>query len=110
MSGGVGGGVRAAREPVELTELDGGRRVRVRIADQEFVIDAACPHRKGRLVHGHVNPRTLRITCPLHRSVFDLVTGEPLAGPATECLTVSEPVPQPVRRCVADPRPDGAAS
>ncbi|MFE0189670.1 methyltransferase domain-containing protein [Streptomyces sp. NPDC059008] len=70
-----------------LEELPGDR-VRVRVAGREFVIDASCPHRKGRLVHGFVNPRTLRITCPLHRTGFDLATGCPVAGPATDALTV----------------------
>lgn len=71
-----------------LRELADGERLRVRVAGREFVIDAACPHRKGRLVHGYVNPRTLRIVCPLHRSSFDLTTGCPIAGPTTEALTV----------------------
>jgi protein arginine N-methyltransferase 1 len=39
--------------------------VRVRVDGQEYVIVAACPHRKRRLVHGYVNVRKLRITCPL---------------------------------------------
>ncbi|WP_399095378.1 methyltransferase domain-containing protein [Streptomyces sp. BBFR2] len=70
-----------------LEELPGDR-VRVRVAGREFVIDGACPHRKGRLVHGYVNPRTLRIICPLHRSGFDLATGCPVSGPGTDALTV----------------------
>ncbi|WP_083976078.1 Rieske (2Fe-2S) protein [Kitasatospora azatica] len=78
-----------AGDPV-LTELDGGERLRVRVAGREFVIDAACPHRKGRLVHGYVNARTLRITCPLHRTTFDLATGCPVAGPTTDPLTVHQ--------------------
>ncbi|MFI7019405.1 methyltransferase domain-containing protein [Streptomyces sp. NPDC050164] len=70
-----------------LEELPGDR-VRVRVAGREFVIDGACPHRLGRMVHGYVNPRTLRITCPLHRSSFDLATGCPVTGPAEKSLTV----------------------
>ncbi|MFE9534903.1 methyltransferase domain-containing protein [Streptomyces sp. NPDC006691] len=70
-----------------LEELTGDR-LRVRVAGKEFVIDAACTHRKGRLVHGYVNSRTLRITCPLHRTGFDLATGCPVAGPAADALTV----------------------
>ncbi|MGW3151952.1 methyltransferase domain-containing protein [Streptomyces sp. NPDC001177] len=73
-------------DPV-LEELPGDR-VLVRAAGREFEIDAACPHRLGRLVHGHLNPRTLRITCPLHRSSFDLATGCPVTGPAERSLTV----------------------
>lgn len=75
-----------ATEP-SLEELPGDR-LRVRAAGQEFVVDATCPHRKGRLVHGYVNPRTLRISCPLHHSSFDLATGCPVGGPSEEPLTV----------------------
>ncbi|GAA1990117.1 Rieske (2Fe-2S) protein [Kitasatospora viridis] len=74
-------------EETTVEEL-GRDLVRVTVADQEFVIDAACPHRGGRLAHGYVNPRTLRITCPLHRTSFDLATGCVMAGPAAGRLTV----------------------
>jgi type I protein arginine methyltransferase len=60
----------------------------VRAGEQEFVIAAACSHRQGQLLYGHLNERTLRITCPLHHSTFDLVTGGPLAGPANEPLHI----------------------
>lgn len=62
--------------------------IRVRAGGQEFVIDAVCSHRQGRLRYGYVNERTMRITCPLHHSTFDLATGCPLAGPATDLLRV----------------------
>ncbi len=62
--------------------------IRVRIGGQEFVIAAACSHRQGRLLYGHLNERSLRITCPLHHSTFDLATGCPLSGPASEPLRV----------------------
>lgn len=65
-----------------------GEWVRIRVDGQEYVIAAACPHRKGRLVHGYINVRTLRITCPLHNSTFDLATGCPIAGPSTDPLPV----------------------
>ncbi|MCX5389204.1 methyltransferase domain-containing protein [Streptomyces sp. NPDC006482] len=70
-----------------LRELPGDR-LRVRAAGREFVVDASCPHRKGRLAHGHVNPRTLRISCPLHHSTFDLATGSAVGGPCGDPLTV----------------------
>jgi protein arginine N-methyltransferase 1 len=70
-----------------LEELPGGR-LRVRAGGREFIVDGACPHRLGRLVHGYVNPRTLRLTCPLHRTSFDLATGCPVSGPAERALTV----------------------
>lgn len=57
---------------------------------RQFLVTAACPHRNGRLAHGYVNGRMLRITCPLHRSTFDLLTGCPLSGPAAAPLAVQE--------------------
>jgi nitrite reductase/ring-hydroxylating ferredoxin subunit len=63
-------------------------QVRIAVGDQQFLADAACPHRKGRLAYGVVNGRRLLITCPLHASTFDLRTGRPMAGPATEGLCV----------------------
>jgi nitrite reductase/ring-hydroxylating ferredoxin subunit len=65
--------------------------VRVEVNGQEYVIAAACPHRKGRLVYGYVNVRKLRITCPLHGSTFDLATGRPVAGPTADSLPVRGP-------------------
>ncbi|MEU5218662.1 methyltransferase domain-containing protein [Streptomyces sp. NPDC020807] len=79
-------GYGSAAEP-SLEELPGDR-LRVRAAGQEFVVGASCPHRKGRLVHGYVNPRTLRISCPLHHSSFDLATGAAVGGPCGDPLTV----------------------
>ncbi|MFC4033257.1 Rieske (2Fe-2S) protein [Streptomyces polygonati] len=70
--------------------------IRVTVGDRSFELAAACPHRKGRLVHGFVNTRTLRITCPLHRSSFDLATGLPRSGPSCG--------PVPTRPCA---QPDG---
>jgi nitrite reductase (NADH) small subunit len=60
----------------------------VEVAGRQFLVEAACPHRKGRLRYGHVNPRNLRITCPLHYSTFDLTTGRKVAGPACRSLRV----------------------
>lgn len=46
-----------------------------------------CPHRAGRLDHGELNDKRGTITCPLHRSTFDLATGEQLTGPPCGRLT-----------------------
>jgi nitrite reductase (NADH) small subunit len=72
--------IRELSEDLLLIEA-GGRRI---------VTEAACPHRKGRLRFGYLNARTLRLTCPLHHSSFDLLTGEPVAGPACRALRVLE--------------------
>lgn len=68
----------------------GEDRLRVEVGGRCFEIAALCPHRKGLLVHGYLNPRTLRITCPLHHSAFDLATGRRLAGPAECDLAAAE--------------------
>jgi nitrite reductase (NADH) small subunit len=57
----------------------GGRRVRAA---------ARCPHRKGLMVHGYLGKGKPHLTCPLHYSTFDLVTGCALAGPADGPLAV----------------------
>ncbi|MGH8885875.1 MAG: Rieske (2Fe-2S) protein [Egibacteraceae bacterium] len=62
--------------------------LRLEVRGNEFLIGAACPHRKGRLAYGYVNARTLRITCPLHQSTFDLQTGCPVSGPSNAPLRV----------------------
>lgn len=62
--------------------------VLVSVGDLRVLASAVCPHRGGRMLFGHVNARTLRITCPLHHSTFDLRTGRHLAGPACEPLRI----------------------
>lgn len=78
--------------------------IRVRVGGQEYVVAAACPHRRGRLVHGYVNVRKLRITCPLHGSTFDLATGCPVTGPGTDPLPVRQ-----AEACRPDARPAAEA-
>ncbi|GAA1385977.1 hypothetical protein GCM10009613_19260 [Pseudonocardia kongjuensis] len=65
-----------------------GDRLRIRVDGREIIVDALCPHRLGRLSHGHLDARNLRLTCPLHRTTFDLTTGRPVTGPATRPLTI----------------------
>ncbi len=71
--------VRQATDEQLLIEA-GGRRI---------LTEAACPHRKGRLRFGYVNGRALRITCPLHHSTFDLLTGQQISGPVCRPLRVT---------------------
>ena len=61
---------------------------RLDVAGEAYLVPGACPHRKGRLVHGYVNARTSCITCPLHYSTFDLKTGRQLSGPPSEALQI----------------------
>jgi nitrite reductase/ring-hydroxylating ferredoxin subunit len=80
----------AAEAPLEEGEALPEEKVLIKAGDRTFAIDAACPHRKGRLVFGHVNANTLRITCPLHRSTYDLTDGHQISGPAACALNVEE--------------------
>lgn len=52
-----------------------------------YTVPLYCPHRAGRLDHGHVNARRRTVTCPLHYSTFCLRTGRQLSGP--ECGSLS---------------------
>lgn len=57
--------------------------VPVAIADVGGVIhafDDTCTHRECPLSEGEID--ATGVTCPCHRSRFDLRTGEPLNGPA----------------------------
>jgi len=61
----------------------GGRKIALFNVDGTFyAIDDACPHRGASLSEGELSGT--EITCYLHGAVFDLVTGEVLAAPATE--------------------------
>ncbi|MBI2856184.1 MAG: non-heme iron oxygenase ferredoxin subunit [Chloroflexi bacterium] len=47
-----------------------------------YAIDDACTHRGGSLGAGTLEGSALQ--CPLHRSRFDVTTGEAVGRPATE--------------------------
>ena len=50
------------------------------VSGRFYAIGNRCPHANGPLVDGTLEGAT--VICPLHRSRFDLATGEPLHGPA----------------------------
>lgn len=68
----------------------GDGKVRVQAGARAFLVAATCPHRDGLLLYGYVNSARLRITCPLHRSSFDLVTGAVVSGPSDGALDTEE--------------------
>ena len=76
------------RRPGAVRQLD-GNLLQVELDRGTRYCEAACTHRGGRLVHGNVDAARGRLVCPLHRSVFDLETGDALGGPAREALWVS---------------------
>lgn len=70
----------------ELTELPGGDRMRVELADRAVTVSARCPHKGAPLVDGRVLLGAF-LECPWHGATFDLRTGKRLRGP--ECADLS---------------------
>lgn len=71
-------------------EHAGDGKLRVNAGGRVFLVAGKCPHRDGLLLYGYVNEPKLRITCPLHRTTFDLVTGAVVAGPSNAVLETEE--------------------
>lgn len=67
-------------------ELDGATVVIASIGDGHVAFDDSCTHRACPLSEGVLADGS--ITCPCHRSRFDLATGQPLNGPATEPIRI----------------------
>lgn len=61
------------------------------LEDDILHVPRYCPHRAGRLDHGHVNRQRKTLTCPLHHSVFCLRTGAHLSGPDCGPLALQRP-------------------
>ncbi|MFD9630183.1 Rieske (2Fe-2S) protein [Streptomyces violascens] len=84
----------AARERrTQVRQLDGDV-IAIELADRTVLMSGICPHRKGLMRYGKVDPEKLRITCPLHHSAFSIETGERVAGPACEPLRVYDEMPE----------------
>lgn len=69
----------------------------IELEGRTYSVPQCCPHRAGRLRHGHVNVKHKTITCPLHQSRFSLETGEQLGGPPCGRLGVVEVTGKQVR-------------
>lgn len=54
------------------------------VASRIVAFDASCTHRECPLSEGVLDVEAETVTCPCHKSRFDLRTGEPLNGPATQ--------------------------
>lgn len=79
-----------SREARASIEPAGGGKVRVNAGGRSFLVAGTCPHRDGLLLYGYVNEAKLRLTCPLHRTTFDLVTGAVVTGPSDSALETEE--------------------
>ena len=58
----------------------------VKIDGRIYVTDGICTHEYAELSNGFLNEEEKTVTCPLHLSVFDLVSGFPLNPPAEKPL------------------------
>ena len=64
---------------------------RVAVAHDEahlYAFGDECPHQGCSLSEGAFDDRRATIECPVDGSVFDVETGEPLDGPATDPLPI----------------------
>ena len=60
-----------------------GKRIAVFNVDGRFyAIDDTCPHRGGPLSEGELDGEV--VTCPWHRSTFNVTTGAVLSAPARD--------------------------
>lgn len=79
----------AAGAPV-IVSID-GIDVAVAVAGDRLVaFDDSCTHRACPLSEGTIDQSS--VSCPCHHSRFDLVTGAPLNGPATEPIRIRQVV------------------
>lgn len=67
-------------------EVDGQRIVLAKLQGNIYALGSVCTHMRGDLSKGWIDGEMVR--CPLHRSGFDLKTGEAVRPPAKE----AEPV------------------
>lgn len=70
--------VEIGEVPVAIFNVEGGFHA----------IDDTCTHAEAYLSEGELDIRECTVECPLHGSVFDLCSGEPLSLPAVEPVRV----------------------
>lgn len=73
-------------ETVVAVEAGGTLVALARAAGAWYAVEAWCPHAECPLSEGWVEGAAIRCAC--HGSLFDLVTGKPLEGPAEEPVHV----------------------
>jgi 3-phenylpropionate/trans-cinnamate dioxygenase ferredoxin subunit len=69
-------------------ETVAGRVAVVHVEARLFAIGDECTHLGCSLAEGEVDDREATIECPCHGSIFDVETGEPIEGPATDPVQV----------------------
>jgi nitrite reductase (NADH) small subunit len=64
----------------KLVEVEGKRLAVFNVDGRFHAIDDTCPHRGGPLSEGELEGEV--VTCPWHRSTFNVTNGAVLSGPA----------------------------
>ena len=64
----------------KMVEAGGKKIALFNVGGAYYAIDDTCSHRGGPLSQGTVEGKT--VTCPWHRSKFDITTGAVIAPPA----------------------------
>jgi nitrite reductase (NADH) small subunit len=66
----------------KLVEVEGKRLAVFNVDGRFYAIDDTCPHRGGPLSEGELEGEV--VTCPWHRSTFNVTTGAVLSAPARD--------------------------
>jgi 3-phenylpropionate/trans-cinnamate dioxygenase ferredoxin component len=66
----------------KLVEVEGKRIAVFNVDGCFYAIDDRCPHRGGPLSEGELEGEV--VTCPWHRSTFNVTTGAVLSAPARD--------------------------
>jgi 3-phenylpropionate/trans-cinnamate dioxygenase ferredoxin subunit len=83
----VAGALPAVGAPVVVT-VDGTDVAVVALGTKLVAFDDTCTHRMCPLSEGVIDETS--VTCPCHKSRFDLTTGQPLNGPATDPIRIRQ--------------------
>lgn len=77
-------------DSIATTEIDGRLIAYARIGDEWFAIDDTCSHANVSLADGFLEADDKTIECPLHGSLFSLISGEALTLPAIKPVASHE--------------------
>ena len=69
-------------------DLPGLRLAIAHVENELFAFGDECTHEGCSLAEGILGAQEDSVVCPCHESEFDLATGEPLGGPASDPIPV----------------------
>jgi nitrite reductase/ring-hydroxylating ferredoxin subunit len=73
---------------VRAFDIPTGRVAVAHVEHRLFAFADVCTHAGCALSEGAFDDRAATISCPVDESVFDVETGEPIAGPAQDALPI----------------------